>query len=183
MIYVKELSLKDISPEAPPMIVWRARKIQMNKTKWYNFTRSMVKNLYDEVSKMKKMFVVLTLIAVLAVSVFATKEEEVEIVFYTDVTPQEAELLIEENVENEHFIILDVRTPSEYNAGHIDGATNVNYNASDFVERLNKLDKTDMYLLYCASGNRSSRALKKMKELNFTKIYHLKKGYSGWKRR
>jgi len=132
---------------------------------------------------MKKMLVVLSMIVFLAVSGFSTTEETVEIVFYTDVTALEAEALINENIDNEHFIILDVRTPSEYNAGHIDGATNVNYNASDFVEKLNKLDKTDIYLLYCASGNRSSRALKKMKELGFTKIHHLKKGYSGWKRR
>lgn len=132
---------------------------------------------------MKKRLVFFILIVFLAVSAFSTTEETVEIVFYTDVTPLEAEALVNENIDNEHFIILDVRTPSEYNAGHIDGATNVNYNDSDFVEQLNKLDKTNMYLLYCATGNRSSKALKKMKELGFTKIYHLKKGYSGWKRR
>ncbi|MEA1883704.1 MAG: rhodanese-like domain-containing protein [Thermotogota bacterium] len=132
---------------------------------------------------MKKLLLLLFLIPLVAVYGFSENEETVEIVFYTDVTPQEAGALINENIDNEHFIILDVRTPSEYNAGHIDGATNVNYNASDFVEQLNKLDKTDVYLLYCASGGRSSRALKKMKELGFTKIYHLKKGYNGWKRR
>lgn len=132
---------------------------------------------------MKKLFLLLFLITLFALNAFSTTAEEVEVVFYTDVTALEAEALINENIDNEHFIILDVRTPSEYNAGHIDGATNVNYNASDFVEKLNKLDKTDVYLLYCASGNRSSRALSKMKELGFTKIYHLKKGYNGWKRR
>jgi rhodanese-related sulfurtransferase len=133
---------------------------------------------------MKKLLLFVFLISLLTVCGFSENNEgDVEVVFYTDVTAQEAEVLITENVDNEHFIILDVRTPSEYNAGHIDGATNVNYNASDFVEQLNKLDKTDIYLLYCASGNRSSKALKKMKELGFTKIYHLKKGYSGWKRR
>ncbi len=132
---------------------------------------------------MKKLLLLLFLFPLLTVCGFSENEEAVEIVFYTDVTPLEAEALINENIDNEHFIILDVRTPSEYNAGHIDDATNVNYNASDFVQQLNKLDKKDMYLLYCASGNRSSKALNKMKELGFTKIYHLKKGYSGWKRR
>ena len=132
---------------------------------------------------MKKLLLLLFLFPLLTVCGFSENEEAVEIVFYTDVTPLEAEALINENIDNELFIILDVRTPSEYNAGHIDGATNVNYNASDFVEQLNKLDKTDVYLLYCASGNRSSKALNKMKELGFTKIYHLKKGYNGWKRR
>ena len=132
---------------------------------------------------MKKMCVLLSLIVFLAVCGFATTEEEVEIVFYTNVTAQEAEVLIEENAENEHFVILDIRSPSEYNAGHIDGATNINYYDSNFEEQLNKLDKTDIYLLYCASGGRSSSALKKMKEWGFTKIYHLKKGYNGWKRK
>jgi len=136
---------------------------------------------------MKKVFVFLFLITLLVVTGFSTnektQEEVVEVVFYTDVTPQEAEALIIENTDNEHFVILDIRSPSEYNAGHIDGATNINYYDSDFKDKLNKLDKTDIYLLYCASGGRSSRAFNIMKELGFTKIYHLKKGYNGWKRR
>ncbi len=132
---------------------------------------------------MKKLFLLLFLTTLLVVNGFSTNEETVEIVFYKDVTPQEAEALIIENAENKHFIILDVRTPSEFNAGHIDGATNVNCNASDFEERMKKFDKNNLYLLYCASGGRSSTVLKKMKTWGFTKIYHLKQGYNGWKRR
>ena len=132
---------------------------------------------------MKKLFLLLFLTTLLVVNGFSTNEETIEIVFYKDVTPPEAEALIIENAENEHFVILDVRTPSEFNAGHIDGATNVNCNASDFEERMKKFDKNDIFLLYCASGGRSSSALKKMKAWGFTKIYHLKQGYNGWKRR
>lgn len=132
---------------------------------------------------MKKIVLLLFLISLFTGCGFSENEEVVEMVFYQDVTVQEAQVLIEENIENEHFIILDIRRPSEYNAGHIDGATNINYYDSDFEERLNQLDQSDVYLLYCASGGRSSRALKKMRELGFTKIYHLKKGYNGWKRR
>lgn len=132
---------------------------------------------------MKKLFLLFFLTTFLVVNGFSANEKEIDVVFYTDVTPQEAEALIKENEENAHFIILDVRTPLEFNTGHIDGATNVNCNALDFEERLKKFDKNDLYLLYCASGGRSSTALKKMKTWGFTKIYHLKQGYNGWKRR
>lgn len=132
---------------------------------------------------MKNIFLMFVFIALLSVVGFSANEKEVDVVFYTDVTPPEAEALIIENAENEHFVILDVRTPSEFNAGHIDGATNVNCNASDFEEKMNRFNKNDIFLLYCASGGRSSSALKKMKAWGFTKIYHLKQGYNGWKRR
>ncbi len=56
-------------------------------------------------------------------------------------------------------VLLDVRTPEEYSNGRVRGAKNINFLADDFEEQVNKLDRKKTYYLYCASGNRSGKAL------------------------
>ncbi|NNC37970.1 MAG: rhodanese-like domain-containing protein [Acidimicrobiales bacterium] len=77
-------------------------------------------------------------------------------------------------------VILDVRTPKEYNAGHIDGAINVDFKAADFKEQLTALDRNTPYLVHCRSGRRSTLALPILAELGFTDIAHLDGGIKGW---
>jgi rhodanese-related sulfurtransferase len=77
--------------------------------------------------------------------------------------------------------LLDVRTPDEYSAGHIEGAININYNAPDFKAQIEKLDKSRPVFLYCAIGGRSSKASKLLNEAGFKRIVDLKGGYNGWK--
>lgn len=77
-------------------------------------------------------------------------------------------------------IVLDVRTPKEFTAGHIDGAKNIDYNASDFESKVAALEKTKPYLVHCASGGRSSRSLKVFAKLGFTQITHLDGGMNAW---
>ena len=55
-------------------------------------------------------------------------------------------------------VILDVRTPAEFSAGHIPGAVNLDYNAPDFQAKAAALDKSKTYLVHCAVGGRSVRA-------------------------
>lgn len=70
-----------------------------------------------------------------------------------------------------NIIIIDVRTPGEFRSGHIAGSVNIDYNAADFEKLINVLDRLKFYLIYCRSGNRSSRALEIMKKLKFKKVY------------
>ncbi len=84
--------------------------------------------------------------------------------------------------ENKKVIVLDVRTPEEFAAGHIAGATNVNFRASDFRQKLESLPKDKAYLVHCASGGRSSKARDMMKGLNFQQIYHLDGGITAWEK-
>ncbi len=98
-----------------------------------------------------------------------------------NIVAKEAFDLIQENKDNPRFVVLDVRTPEEFSEGHIENATNVDYNSGTFKEELEKLDKGKTYLMHCRSGNRSSKALPIMEELNFLKVYHMTDGMNGWK--
>jgi len=105
-----------------------------------------------------------------------TTNQEIE-----DIVAKEASELIQENKDNPLFVILDVRTPEEFSEGHIESATNVDYNSETFREKLDQLDKDKTYLMHCRSGARSSKALPIMAELGFLKIYHMTDGIDGWK--
>lgn len=77
-----------------------------------------------------------------------------------------------------NMTIIDIRTPQEYTSGHIDGAINIDFYASDFTQQLEKLDKATAYSIYCRSGSRSGRALEIMKDIGFTDVADLEGGYS-----
>lgn len=69
------------------------------------------------------------------------------------------------------YIILDVRTPSEYANGHIPGAINI-ANESIVDERPAKLpDLNQIIYVYCRTGHRSKLASAKLAELGYTNIY------------
>ena len=97
-----------------------------------------------------------------------------------DISAADANDLIEQNRGKEGFVILDVRTPEEYEGGRIEGSENIDYYGDDFRERIEALDKDQTYLVYCASGNRSGRALKLMSDLGFERVYNLIGGITRW---
>lgn len=68
------------------------------------------------------------------------------------------------------LIILDVRTPSEFTSSHVKGAINIDFYSSDFKDKINQLDKSKDYKVYCRSGNRSGQSVSIMKTLGFKKV-------------
>ena len=76
--------------------------------------------------------------------------------------------------------IIDVRTPKEFNQGHIENAININFKSSNFIKSISKLNKDTSFLIYCQSGNRSGKAAKIFDSIGFYKIYDLKGGYINW---
>lgn len=66
--------------------------------------------------------------------------------------------------------VIDVRTASEYAAGHVAGAQNIDVEAADFGTRIASLDKKASYLVYCHSGRRSGIAATQMAAAGFTDI-------------
>ena len=77
-------------------------------------------------------------------------------------------------------VILDVRTPAEFAAGHIPGAVNLDVTASDFQAKAAALDRSKTYLVHCASGVRSARACDKLNQLDFPNLYNLPGGFRAW---
>lgn len=73
-------------------------------------------------------------------------------------------------------ILLDVRTEEEFASGHIDTATNIDFQGQSFDSEIAKLDTTKPYFVYCRSGNRSGQAVAAMKARGFTDIYELDGG-------
>ena len=98
-----------------------------------------------------------------------------------DITPQEAFTLIQNNQNNPDFVIIDVRTPEEFVAEHIENATNIDFYSEAFQDMLNNLDKNKTYLIYCRSGARSGSALDIVAELNFREVYNILGGINQWK--
>lgn len=79
-------------------------------------------------------------------------------------------------------VVLDVRTPKEFAAGHIAGATNLDWNAPDFAKKAAALDKSKTYLVHCAIGGRSAKASDRMTALQFTNVYNLEGGMKAWEK-
>ena len=76
--------------------------------------------------------------------------------------------------------LVDVRTPEEFETGHIEDAINIDFNNEDFKSELSTLDKSKPVLVYCRSGKRSAGAAEIMKEMGFTKIVGLDGGMISW---
>ena len=94
------------------------------------------------------------------------------------ITATEASDLVAQAPEG--LVVLDVRTPDEFATGHLAGAVNLDYYASDFADDLAALDREVPYLLYCRSGNRSAEARETMRGLGFTEVYEIAGGITAW---
>lgn len=99
---------------------------------------------------------------------------------FKHVSAKEAYALIQGQNGNADFVILDVRTPSEFGQGHIKDAVNIDFYANTFKSQLDKLDKQKSYLVYCRSGNRSGKTLKMMQRLGFQQAYNMSGGVGQW---
>ena len=96
---------------------------------------------------------------------------------YKRISMDEAKTLME---KEEGYILLDVRTKGEYESGYIPGAINIPL--SDIDEKIISFlpDKSQMILVYCRSGNRSSEASDKLSKLGYTNILEIG-GINAWK--
>ncbi len=85
---------------------------------------------------------------------------------------------------DENAVIMDVRTPVEYEMSHITGAVNVNVQDESFEDLIVALDPNKTYIVHCTlnpAGGRSSRALETLQSLGFQHLYSLEGGYVAWK--
>ncbi len=78
-------------------------------------------------------------------------------------------------------LILDVRTPEEYRAGHIPGAINIPHTIlADRIEELREYNNKEI-VVHCESGRRAGLAESVLREAGFNKILHLQGDMSAWR--
>ena len=83
-------------------------------------------------------------------------------------------------VEESGYIILDVRRPDEFAAGHIQNAINVPNETIGTAEISELPDKDQLIMVYCRSGRRSKEASEKLIKLGYTNIVEFG-GILDWK--
>ncbi len=86
---------------------------------------------------------------------------------YRRISMEEAVVMME---EESGYIILDVRTPEEFEEKHIPGAVNIPNETIGTEEIPDLPDKEQLILVYCRSGNRSKQASGKLADLGYTNI-------------
>jgi glyoxylase-like metal-dependent hydrolase (beta-lactamase superfamily II)/rhodanese-related sulfurtransferase len=75
-------------------------------------------------------------------------------------------------------VVLDVREPHEYAAGHLPGAISIPQ--ADLATRLAEIPRDKELLLVCASGGRSLRSAQYLKSVGYPRVTNLEGGTSGW---
>jgi len=98
-------------------------------------------------------------------------------------TPIEVNAAKDFVARHENAVILDVRTPVEYDMSHITGSVNVNVQDETFEDMVVALDPNKTYIVHCTKNpadGRSERALETLQSLGFKHLYSLEGGYVAW---
>ena len=96
---------------------------------------------------------------------------------YKSVSSDEAMKMMKESKD---YIILDVRTKSEFESGHIRGAINIPNETITTKAPSELKDKNQLIFVYCRSGNRSKQASSKLAKLGYSSIIEFG-GINSWK--
>ena len=93
------------------------------------------------------------------------------------VSPTDGAALIESM--GAELTVIDVRTPGEFAAGHLEGAVNMDVEGGQFSALIADLPTDGAYMVYCQSGRRSALAAQAMIDAGFTQVYDLG-GIADW---
>lgn len=96
-----------------------------------------------------------------------------------NISVDDAEKLLKSDAK---VIVLDVRTPEEFELGHIPGAKNIDFFSDDFARRIAALDKSKTYIVHCAAGGRSAKACKVFEQEQLPSVFHLNEGFKAWEK-
>ena len=83
-------------------------------------------------------------------------------------------------MDDERYVLIDVRTQDEFNEGHLEKATLIDFYSENFPEEIAKLDRDKEYLVYCHSGGRSSKCMKMMGDMGFKNVFNMSGGILDW---
>jgi rhodanese-related sulfurtransferase len=136
------------------------------------------------VDKQKLLYLAFFFVFLIVILSFASRTED---------SPGEIEnLTVEEAkkmVERGDIFVLDVRTPSEFNSSHIEGATLIpvtnasgsNLSPDSLLEaRINEVPKNKKILVYCRSGHRSTLASTILVNSGYSQVHNMEGGINAW---
>ena len=78
--------------------------------------------------------------------------------------------------------LVDVRTPDEFNEGHLEGAININYHGNKLKEQFAALDREKAVYVYCRSGGRSGKTSAILQDMGFKEVIDMKGGITKWQK-
>jgi rhodanese-related sulfurtransferase len=87
-----------------------------------------------------------------------------------------------QQLQSQQGVLLDVRTPEEFEEAHLPDARNIDYKSDSFEASLGQLDKSKTYFVYCKAGVRSEKAVEAMQKMGFSAVYHMDGGIEAWKK-
>lgn len=96
------------------------------------------------------------------------------------VNVDEAKKLILDNEGSKDFMVLDVRTPEEFEEGHIKDGVNLDFYFPEFMKEARLLDRKKKYLIYCRTDNRSGEVFELMRRWGFESVYLIEGGILDW---
>lgn len=97
-----------------------------------------------------------------------------------DISAETANVMIMDKEKYPDLIILDVRTQSEYDAGHINNSILIpNTELESRIDELSGYENTEI-MVYCKTGIRSALATEILVNYNFTEVYNMLGGYDSW---
>ena len=77
-------------------------------------------------------------------------------------------------------LLVDVRTPGEFEEGHLEGAVNIDWMAEDFIRKWDTIDKGRKVYVYCKVGGRSAKAAHLLDSLGYS-VVDLTGGWDAYK--
>ena len=102
---------------------------------------------------------------------------------FEEIEPKEVFNILEKHRDNPEFVVLDVRTPEEYEEGHIENAYLLNAKSKDFEDELGRMDKNRKYFVYCRTGRKSRKAVELMEKDGYNEAHSIVGGMDKWKLR
>jgi rhodanese-related sulfurtransferase len=121
---------------------------------------------------MRRHAIAVALLLLLAAPAFAESEAPPEA---PSIAPSE---LSERRSTGTAPVVIDVRTPEEYAAGHIPGALNIPFD--QVAERISEVDTPHGVALYCMVGPRARKGEAALLDAGYTSVLHLEGGMAAW---
>ena len=75
-------------------------------------------------------------------------------------------------------VVIDVRTPAEYDSGHVPGAVNIPFD--QVAQRIHEIDAPHGVALYCMVGPRARKGESALLSAGYENVFHLEGGLAAW---